>query len=236
MGRDTGSVHRDGALDIVVADLGNGVQVLLGNGDGTFQNPSTYAMGTPIDIRTGDFDRDGNLDLVLHGDNAQGQLSVSFLRGNGDGTFATPVTIAAVTGFGAAFSSNLFVNDFNKDGISDLLVGVSGGVELVLGKGDGTFKAPVFFPSGYAKQADFGIGVGDFTSDGNTDVILSNITTLKCGILLGNGDGTLQPIQGVNLLGGYNGELGIVTGDLNSDGRLDFGLQEGGAGVEVFLQ
>ena len=90
----------DGRLDLAVAGGGdNGtVSVLLGNGDGTFAPPVTYAVGTdPIGIVAGDFNGDGRLDLAVAN---QGQIlgssgGVSVLLGNGDGTFAPPVTYNA---------------------------------------------------------------------------------------------------------------------------------------------
>jgi hypothetical protein len=50
---------------------------------------------------------------------------------------------------------------------------------------------------------------------------------------LGNGDGTFQPETAVNLPDNIE-DLGIVSGDFNSDGLLDFVMLN--AGVQVYTQ
>jgi hypothetical protein len=85
---------------------------------------------------------------------------------------------------------------------------------------------------------EFSFAAGDFNSDGKTDLIVSE-TGVKdqFGILLGNGDGTFQPLTPVKIPGPFaSGELGIATGDFNSDGLLDFIFQLGGAGFNVYPQ
>src|SRR5262249_47596370 len=81
----TGYFTGDGPLDLAVANLyGNTVSVLLGNGDGAFAPPVTYAVGNQPDaIVAGDFTGDGHLDLAVANEYG-GTLSV--LLGNGDGT------------------------------------------------------------------------------------------------------------------------------------------------------
>ena len=87
----TADFNHDGKLDLAVVDYSNQVSILLGNGDGTFQPPRKYAVGQGsflIDIGVGDFNEDGNIDIVatvsLVGNNGG---SVALLLGKGDGTF-----------------------------------------------------------------------------------------------------------------------------------------------------
>jgi hypothetical protein len=62
--------------------------VLLGNGDGTFQAKSDYAVGSlPSFVSVGDFNGDGYADLAT----ANFSGTVSILLGNGDGSFQVPV-------------------------------------------------------------------------------------------------------------------------------------------------
>jgi Big-like domain-containing protein/VCBS repeat protein len=114
-----GDFNGDGKPDLAVANnSSNDVSVLLGSGDGTFQEQVRYAVGPdPGFVTVGDFNGDGELDLVANG----GSSDVSVLLGNGDGTFQSAVNY--LTG-GAP--SSVTVGDFNGDGKPDLVVTNSG--------------------------------------------------------------------------------------------------------------
>ena len=66
------------------------MQIYFGNGDGTFREGGSYAVGTqPQSIAVTDFRANGNLDLAVASSLGAG---VSVLLGNGDGTFQPAVT------------------------------------------------------------------------------------------------------------------------------------------------
>src|SRR6266851_38364 len=84
-----GDFNGDGKLDIAVMNSGDasvgdngGLGILLGNGDGTFDTLTHIASTGFSSFVTGDFNRDGRLDLAIV--DASGSLAV--LLGNGDGT------------------------------------------------------------------------------------------------------------------------------------------------------
>ena len=91
-------------------------------------------------------------------------------------------------------------------------------------------------------SGNFSIAVGDFNSDGKTDLIANyftsgNFNQSETDLFLGNGDGTFQPKKVIKLPGEpfYNAEIGIVPADFNSDGLLDFIFQQPGD-IAVFMQ
>src|SRR5439155_1298688 len=112
----------DGILDLAVTNAwSNDVSVLLGNGDGTFQAPRSFAVGSsPLSAAVADINGDGRLDLAVanYGNPSVGDLgNVVVLLGNGDGTFqpALPFTVGTNP-------ESVVVGDFNRDGKLDLAV------------------------------------------------------------------------------------------------------------------
>src|ERR1700687_6227063 len=82
-------------------------------------------------MATGDFNRDGLLDVVTTDNNN----TVSVLLGNGDGTFQPAVSYTVPQ------PKNLAVADFNGDGKLDLAIWSNFSIVVMLGNGDGTFQA-----------------------------------------------------------------------------------------------
>jgi hypothetical protein len=120
-----GDFDADGELDLAVANgPADSVDVLLGNGDGTFQAEQSFAAGDdPRSVTAGDINGDGVLDLVATNvgsspSYADGGLTVLF--GNGDGSFALPITTAA-----GSTPDSVVVADFNADSLLDAAVAKS---------------------------------------------------------------------------------------------------------------
>jgi hypothetical protein len=239
----TADFNGDGRLDVVTAnflggnDLGNGVSVFLGRGDGTFQYETGYAVGqAPWRVVAGDFNGDGRLDLAVGN---QDSKDIEVLLGRGDGTFARPViTFVGTSRFGLA------AGDFNGDGRLDLVSTAFPGLDplptatLLLGRGDGTFAAG---PPIMVGDVPVDSVAGDFNGDGRLDVAFNTPLSNKVALLLGNGDGTFQGPkyfavgQGVGPGGGH-GLGSVVAGDFNRDGQLDLLASNSGSNdVSVLL-
>jgi hypothetical protein len=183
-----GDFNGDGHLDLAVADHSSStVSVLLGNGNGTFGNPTTLATGPqPWEVAVGDFNGDGKLDLVTA--NAEND-TVSVFLGRGNGTFAPAVNYSVDTAPGS-----VAVADVNRDGKPDIVTANDGGssVSVLLGNGDGTFQTAQNFAAG---SLSCGVAVGDFNRDGWPDVAVTNelTGTGTVSVLLNAADGSASP-------------------------------------------
>jgi hypothetical protein len=218
-----GDFNGDGKLDLAVANNNSNqsgtVSILLGNGDGTFQSHVDYPVGTgPYSVAVGDFNSDGNLDLVVA--NYPVDFTVSVLLGNGDGTFKPQVTYAT-----GRQPDSVAVGDLNGDGKLDLAVSdfTDGLVSVLLGNGDGTFQAHVDYPAGSVPST---VIIGDFNGDGKLDLATSNyapggyaVPPGFINILFGNGDGTFRAPTA--FVAGPNPAT-VAVADFNNDGTLDF--------------
>jgi hypothetical protein len=224
-----GDFNGDGKLDLAVANKNdNNLSILLGNGDGTFQQGGIFPTDSPIFLTAADLNHDGKLDLVT-GNNFSNHISV--LLGNGDGTFQTAVNYPTNTE-----TVGVAVGDFNKDGIPDLAAASQGAGEVyvLLGNGDGTFQPAVGYACGtFARE----VAVGDFNKDGNLDLVVANQGENTVSVLLGSGDGTFQ--TGVKYATGPD-PTSVKVGDFRGNGILDivtanFNFAGGTGTVSVLL-
>jgi hypothetical protein len=164
----------------------------------------------PGNFVTGDFNRDGKLDIATVNESQSNGEMLVYL-GNGDGTFQRPKTY--ITG---SYPYGIVAGDFNHDGKLDLAVTnyLSNTISIFLGKGDGNFTS---FGSFATDKGPFGINVADYNGDGNLDLAVADQQGAPTDIFLGNGDGTFQaPIKLPDLAA-----FDLVTADFNHDGRLD---------------
>ena len=222
----TADFNADGKLDLAVADINdNAVQVLLGNGDGTFQPGIVTPYPSAQFLSAGDVNGDGKPDLIM---NSSATMNVSVLLGNGDGTFQAPLPTNA---FG---TSGPVLADFNGDGKLDLAVPASNfGVGMLLGNGDGTF-GPVTYYRFENYELTY-LTVADLNGDGKLDVA-SGAGFGFAVVFLGNGDGTFRlPAYRFTLQpDDFPGQ--IVSADFNNDGRMDLGVTTNLNTVSVLLQ
>lgn len=202
----------DGNYDLATANIGSeNISILLGNGDGTFQNAVNYLIGGgPNSVFSIDFDGDGDNDLATANFSSS---NISILLGNGDGTFQNAVDYDI-----GNYPNSIFSIDFNGDGNNDLATANSfffSDVSILLGNGDGTFQSAVSYSAGDGPYSVFSI---DFNGDSNYDLAITNVSSSDISILLGNGDGTFQ--SAVNYaVGDYPGSVFSI--DFNGDGIND---------------
>ena len=169
------------------------------------------------EIAVGDFNHDGNLDIVV---TSQDDNTVLVLLNNsGDGTFQDGYVKYAVGAFPNAVAVGGFTNDGNLDIVTASANNKTDSVTVLLGNGDGTFQEP---PKTYTLDHEsFAVAVGDFNHDGNLDIVTVNYYANSVAVLLGNGDGTFQQPPHYSPVGGGGGPVAIAIGDFTNNRNLD---------------
>ena len=159
-----------------------------------------------------DLNGDGKPDLAVSN---LGDLTVSILLGNGDGTFRAQKKTSVT--FGA---ENLTAGDFNKDGKQDLAVVSILGITILIGNGDGTFKPPPLLGTVGTRSGLGNVVAADLNGDGKLDLAVANTGSSTISIYLGNGDGTFKTnvdYPADSLMSVQN----LAVGDFNGDGKPD---------------
>jgi hypothetical protein len=230
----SGDLNRDGRIDLVAAnEQANSVSVFLNIGNGLFQLAATpFQTGAyPTGGSIADVNRDGILDVVTadyHGN------SVSVLLGTGTGMLSAKASYATLP---EADTSNLAVGDLNGDGNPDVVATnpQKASLSVFLGHADGTLDPAIDVPIGIENgYHPFSAAIGDFDGNGTADVAVGDIVTGPVIVMLGNGDGTFQPL--VQYDSGGLGPNIIIAVDVNLDGKLDLvTANRGGSSVSVFL-
>ncbi|MCU1303549.1 MAG: hypothetical protein JWQ87_3833 [Candidatus Sulfotelmatobacter sp.] len=184
----------DGKLDVAVPGgfgTTNQVDILLGNGDGSFRPNGYYPVSVdPLSVTTGRFNADNRVDLAVG--NFLGN-SVSVLIGTGNGGFRQAADYDT-----AGFTTWVAVGDLNGDGKEDLAVSnlgsptnsFAGSVTVLSGNGDGTFGTGVVYPAG--KGLNY-VAIGDFNGDHKPDVVAVDTQGNAVFTLLNTGTVTFSP-------------------------------------------
>ena len=181
---------------------------------------------TPDSVATGDFNGDGNSDLLVANYNGN---SVGVYFSDGQGGF-TPEGVYQTgngpNGFAVAPDSSFFAIGNYIDGT----------VSVFLNQGDGTFALSQTLTAGPGTANR--MALVDVNSDGNLDLVTANQNDNSVSVFLGNGDDIFEgdiselgtnPVAGIgdgtfengtNYVAG-NGPIAVVAGDFNGDGRVD---------------
>jgi flagellin-like hook-associated protein FlgL len=151
-----------------------------------------------------------------------GELS----RTAGDGTFGANTSYGTLSGYSIIFA------DVNEDDLLDMVTaqGMNGGAGVLLGNGNGTFKAQMSFgPSSLATD----VAAGDLNSDGFLDLAVTDGTGNTTLVFIGNGNGTFKASSSFGLI---SSPYSVRLDDLNGDSVLDMLTADtNGDSVSVFI-
>jgi len=215
----------DSHLDLVAVDFSD-VEVMRGNGDGTFGTLTPYAVGNDaLAVAVADLNNDGANDLVTA--NAQDN-TVSVLLNAGDGALFDPQQTYPV----GQQPLDVALGDLNGDNRPDIVTANSqdSTLSILLNNGNGTFApqttlALSSFPSAVA--------IGDVNHDGKLDLVATLPSSNAVAVFLGNGNGTFQKEQ--DFYAGANPHS-VAVADLNGDKNDDIVVADNSsAGVSVLL-
>jgi hypothetical protein len=219
-------VERDGTPDIIAANPNAGtVTVLLGDGQGHFH----AAPGSPLpaghlpsDVGTGDFNGDGNLDLVIPNHQTP---NVTLLLGDGKGGFRpaphSPFSTKSYPHPHGVAVGHFCGNDKPLDAVIDSWGNQQ--VELLVGDGQGSLANGPMFPAG--PGSDSPLRSADFNKDGAPDIVMPDTAigrwdSSEASVLLGDGKCGFRAAPGSPFAAGAV-PWSVAVGDLNDDGNPD---------------
>lgn len=205
-------MNRDGKGDLLLTNTSTGsIDVVLGNGDGTFRTPLAVPAGkAPQSVASVDLNGDGKPDLLTADQNA---AELYAYVGNGDGTFGTPQRLITDK---AGAPLWIATGDLNRDGRIDAAVAnlSTANISLFFGKGDGTFLPAQQLPT-IASPCD--VELADLNLDGNLDLAVNGEGVDKAvAVHLSDGKGGFLPLTKYPYKDSSG--QGLDLADLNQDG------------------
>ncbi len=225
-------VDGDGPDIVAINNEDSIVNVHLGNGDGTFEEPIGVEPGEVLDPIavvaadfTGPFDQnqgapDGNIDLFVTDDSGD----IALLIGDGEGGFAQPDQAIDFVEDLADFISGAVSADFDEDGAADVALADDDEILFVCNDGGMLVPCPtevVIISDVFEDAVVSDIRTGDFDGDGNTDVVAADPTGVAY-LIYGDGAGNFTLDSLSQALPAGDEEARFAVTNFNNTGPDDF--------------
>jgi hypothetical protein len=213
-------LNRDGSA-YLAATHSTSISVLLNRGDGSLARPVNYRVGQGgrwgdwRPVAPADLNGDGAPDLITTNNK---ESTISVLLNRGDGAFLPRRNY--VTG---PHPGSLAVGDVNGDGRPDVAATFRvndevGGVSVLLGKGDGTFRRRRIYRAG----SNGSVAIGDLNRDGAAD--LAVVSEQGVSVLLNRGGGNFGERFDYGTGGSLGDSAAAAIADFDRDGKLDLAV------------
>ncbi len=220
-----GDYDNDGDLDILLTGntLGSSKfsKIYKNNGNNSFTEQTGINL-TGVEkssVAWGDYDNDGDLDILLTGYSYLGPVSKIY-KNNGNNSFNEQTSISLV---GVMYSSVAW-GDYDNDGDLDILLTGHSTTGFVVSKiyknnGNNSFTEQTGINLTGVKEGS--VAWGDYDNDGDLDILLMGVSGLVSvsKIYKNNGSNSFSEQTGISLVGVQNGS--VAWGDYDNDGDLD---------------
>lgn len=235
-----GDYNRDGNLDIATTyNYGSnqmGILTFFNSGYRTFGLTRFYFTGgwdasrSPY-LMSADFNRDGNTDFSLIYNYGNPEIGVWVFTSNSS-YINNLISYFRYTGWDASKSPNIVTGDYNGDGLQDYATmynygGSTMGLWVFLNNGFDSFNPQRwFYNNGWVASSSPYLVAGDFTNDGRSDLAtMYNYGNATIAMWVFPSTGRSFTWQKYFQTTGWDATKSgnLITGDFNSDGRLDIG-------------